>query len=162
MLRKLHVPAHGEVVSAPASLQRVRLRSTVHRLAVLRMFQDEPARRFTVEGMAEQLLKQGEWIAIASLYNTIRRLVAEDLVDRSWLDGGRSLFWLKQDVSQPAAQIACRCCQRSLVPHDTALEQLAMRLCAAHGFALGAPSVLIQVVCADCRSSDRSRRSTPF
>lgn len=139
-------------------LRSTRQRSTLHRLAVLEVFTAEPEHRFTADAVAGRLLQHGNWITMPTIYNTLRLLIAQDLVDRSDADGGRSVFWLRQGSGRALHQIVCRSCQHSFAPHDAELAGHIEDLCAQHGLSVGEPAVLVQIRCGPCQERDKPQQ----
>ncbi|MFT3717598.1 Fur family transcriptional regulator [Pseudorhodoferax sp.] len=151
----------GEAMSlagARATLDQAQLRATRCRLAVLQVFHAAPQQRLTVDAIAEQLLLQGAWISVPSIYKTVRGLVARQVLEKDWHDSGRSVFWLRGHGAAQEHQIACRCCQRSIAVRDAELARVVGRICDAHGLRLGAAALRIQVICAACQDDPGARR----
>lgn len=109
----------------------------------------------TVDDIATHLQAQGRQVSTATIYNSVRVLTERGLVERCRFDMGHSLFWLKPGLGTPDQRILCKSCQRSFAVEDPALAALIEQLCAREGVALGAPSIMVQVECADCAAAHK-------
>lgn len=150
MLRVATMAEDTQPADAHALLRRVQLRSTLLRVAVLELLAEDSDRPMTVEDMAQVLLGRGQSVSVPTLYGAVRSLVEHGLVERSRLDGGPALCWIKQRASAPSHQLVCKSCQRHVAGTDAELSAQLARFCARHGFPLGGSAVLIQTQCADC------------
>lgn len=161
MLRVATVTTDVLPDDAHALLRRVHLRSTLLRVAVLELLGEAPERPMTVDDMAQVMLGRGQSVSVPSLYGAVRSLVEHGLVERSRLDGGHALCWIKERGSAPSHQVLCKTCQRHVAGVDAELSAQLERFCAQHGFPLGGRSALIQTQCADCLQAAVHGHPTP-
>ncbi|WP_326541881.1 Fur family transcriptional regulator [Pseudorhodoferax sp.] len=159
-MRRVATVADGAgQADAHAMLRRVHLRTTILRVAVLELLAEAAERPMTVEAMAQAMLRRGQPISVPTLYGAVRSLVEHGLVERSRMDGGPALCWIKERASAASHQVVCKICQRHAAGSDAELSAQIARFCAQHGFPLGGQSVLIQTQCADCLRAASSPRS---
>ena len=133
-------------------LKKAGLKTTLPRLRILSMLEQQPGRHFTAEDVYKTLLDAGEDIAFATVYRVLTQFENAGLVIRHNFEGGRSVFEL--DDGKHHDHMVCVKCNKVIEFYDEEIEKRQEAVAKKHGFALQDHSLYLYVLCEkeDCQS----------
>lgn len=116
----------------------------------------------TATDIVERLRQTDSRAQIATVYRTLERLSASNVVEHVHLGHGALAYHLRP---KPHGHVVCESCGKVIDIPPTLLAPLAAQLDRQQGFALRTGHTALSGWCADCRElatgSARSRRSSP-
>jgi Fe2+ or Zn2+ uptake regulation protein len=157
------VPRDSDHVHAapalPAALRGAGRRVTRQRREIWDALVAEPDRHLSADEIAERVRRRLPLVNPSTVYRTLDVLVDEGLLLRTRLGADRAFYEPARE--HPHHHLVCERCGRVDHVHEEALGDLAGRLDAAAGFALGGAELTFFGLCADCRDSEPGSRTTP-
>ena len=136
-------------MSNSADLKQAGLKTTVPRLRILAILEEDEQRHFSAEDVYKALLDAGEDIAFATVYRVLTQFENAGLVLRHNFEGGRSVFEL--DRGQHHDHMVCVKCNKVTEFFDQQIEDRQNKIAAEHGFELQDHSLYLYGLCKDCQ-----------
>ena len=132
-------------------LKQAGLKTTLPRLRILAVLEEDKKRHFTAEEVYKSLLDAGEEIAFATVYRVLTQFENAGLVLRHNFEGGRSVFEL--DDGEHHDHMVCAKCNTVTEFYDAAIEERQKRVAEHYDFELQDHSLYLYGICASCRAS---------
>ncbi|MEM7359457.1 MAG: ferric iron uptake transcriptional regulator [Pseudomonadota bacterium] len=136
-------------MSASQDLKDVGLKTTLPRLRILSILEEDSQRHFTAEDVYKTLLDAGEEIAFATVYRVLTQFENAGLVLRHNFEGGRSVFEL--DRGKHHDHMVCAKCNTVTEFFDPQIEERQKLIAAEHEFDLQDHSLYLYGICKNCR-----------
>jgi len=130
-------------------LKQAGLKTTLPRLRILAILEEDEQRHFSAEDVYKALLDAGEDIAFATVYRVLTQFENAGLVLRHNFEGGRSVFEL--DRGQHHDHMVCVKCNKVTEFFDQQIEDRQNKIAAEHGFELQDHSLYLYGLCKDCQ-----------
>lgn len=130
-------------------LKRMGLKITAPRLKVLRILEQEHLRHFTAEALYEALKKEGEEIALATLYRILTQFEAVGLVKKLRFEDGHSIFELQ--TGEHHDHLVCVRCGYVEEFCDEVVEQRLKDIEKLKHFTMTEHVLVIHGVCQQCQ-----------
>lgn len=130
-----------------SELKRVQMRPTAARVAVLKLFHDEPAAHYTVDQVFQALSGEMNY-SLSSIYRALANLQEASLIVGSSVGSAKLVYELNR--GEQHIHLLCTRCGTIRDLHDPEFERQQARLAAAHGFHYQAYRHVLFGVCADC------------
>lgn len=135
-----------DVFESTELLQAHRLRPTLARISVLKLFKGEQS--YTPGQVYRVLVQQGEEVSLATTYRTLAHFVDVGLLSRQQLDNGPGRYFLP--VSQSTEHILCTECGALLPMPEPEIANLLKKLAAKHGYLLAEYELFLYGKCMAC------------
>ncbi|WP_186147390.1 Fur family transcriptional regulator [Burkholderia gladioli] len=132
-----------------SELKRVQMRPTAARVAVLKLFHDEPAAHYTVDQVFQALSGEMNY-SLSSIYRALANLQEASLIVGSSVGSAKLVYELNR--GEQHIHLVCTRCETIRDLRDPEFERQQARLAAAHGFHYQAYRHVLFGVCADCES----------
>lgn len=136
-----------------AILARVRAhggRVTASRTAVIDALVHGPTHHVTAQDLISALRQRDPTFHESTVYRTLERLVALDVVTRIDVDGGAAVYHLGASAHH---HVVCERCGRVVGVDASLLEPVARRLRRDHGFVLRSDAVTLPGRCVRCEAA---------
>lgn len=138
-------------MSTSADLKEAGLKTTLPRLRILAILEEDSQRHFTAEDVYKALLDGGEDIAFATVYRVLTQFESAGLVLRHNFEGGRSVFEL--DRGKHHDHMVCAKCNTVTEFFDEAIEERQNIIAKKHKFDLQDHSLYLYGICSDCQKA---------
>ena len=132
-----------------ADLKEAGLKTTLPRLRILTILEEDSQRHFTAEDVYKALLDGGEDIAFATVYRVLTQFESAGLVLRHNFEGGRSVFEL--DRGKHHDHMVCVKCNTVTEFFDEAIEERQNIIAEKNKFDLQDHSLYLYGVCSNCQ-----------
>jgi Fur family ferric uptake transcriptional regulator len=126
-------------------LKNAGLKTTLPRLKVLGLFENNQERHLSADDIYRQLLDSGEDVGLATVYRILTQFEQAGMLIRHQFEGGKSVFELKQDGHHD--HIICMQCGHVEEFYDPEIEQRQSKAASEHGFAIRDHSLCIYADC---------------
>ena len=136
-------------MSNSVDLKQAGLKTTLPRLRILAILEEDEQRHFSAEDVYKALLDAGEDIAFATVYRVLTQFENAGLVLRHNFEGGRSVFEL--DRGKHHDHMVCVKCNLVTEFYDEQIEERQNKIAAEHGFELQDHSLYLYGLCKDCQ-----------
>ena len=130
-------------------LKQAGLKTTLPRLRILSVLEEEGKRHFTAEEVYKALLDAGEEIAFATVYRVLTQFENAGLVLRHNFEGGRSVFEL--DDGQHHDHMVCAKCNTVTEFYDAEIEERQKLAAEKYDFEMQDHSLYLYGLCSECR-----------
>jgi Fur family ferric uptake transcriptional regulator len=135
-------------MSTNKDLKDAGLKTTLPRLRILSILEEDSQRHFTAEEVYKTLLEANEEIAFATVYRVLTQFEDAGLVLRHNFEGGRSVFEL--DRGQHHDHMVCVKCNTVTEFFDEEIEKRQKAAALQHRFELQDHSLYLYGICAKC------------
>jgi Fur family ferric uptake transcriptional regulator len=132
-------------------LRRAGLKTTLPRLKILGIMEDESDQHFTAEDVYRKLLESGEEIGLATVYRVLTQFEAAGLVNRHNFEGGRSVFELNDGGHHD--HMVCVKCGAVLEFMDTKIEERQKQVAVENNFLLQEHLLYMYGICSACQEA---------
>jgi len=130
-------------------LKKAGLKSTLPRLKILHMLEQDRQRHMSAEDIYKVLLESGEDVGLATVYRVLTQFEAAGLVVRHKFEGGHSVFELNHGEHHD--HILCVKCGRVDEFVDDTIEQRQRSIAENLGYTMTDHSLYIYGICGECR-----------
>ncbi|MFT5572230.1 MAG: Fur family ferric uptake transcriptional regulator [Cryomorphaceae bacterium] len=130
-------------------LKQAGLKTTLPRLRILAVLEENEQGHFTAEEVYKALLSAGEEIAFATVYRVLTQFENAGLVLRHNFEGGRSIFEL--DNGEHHDHMVCAKCSTVTEFYDPEIEERQKLVAAKYDFELQDHSLYMYGLCTSCR-----------
>jgi Fur family ferric uptake transcriptional regulator len=132
-------------------LRRAGLKTTLPRLKILGIMEEESDQHFTAEDVYRKLLESGEEIGLATVYRVLTQFEAAGLVNRHNFEGGRSVFELNDGGHHD--HMVCVKCGAVLEFMDTKIEERQKQVAVENNFLLQEHLLYMYGICSACQEA---------
>lgn len=126
-------------------LKNAGLKSTLPRLKVLGLFENDSESHFSAEDIYKKLLAEGEDVGLATVYRVLTQFVQAGLLVRHHFQGDKSVFELNQGKHHD--HIVCLQCGKVEEFFDATIESRQKKVAADRGFSVNEHSLYIYADC---------------
>ncbi len=130
-------------------LKKAGLKSTLPRLKILHMLEQDRQRHMSAEDIYKVLLESGEDVGLATVYRVLTQFEAAGLVARHKFESGHSVFELNHGEHHD--HILCVKCGRVDEFVDDTIEQRQRSIAEKLGYTMTDHSLYIYGICGECR-----------
>lgn len=138
------------------SLRRAGLKSTLPRLAILRILHGGNRRHLSAEDVFRELLAEGSELSLATVYRVLSQLEGAGLLKRHLFDSGKAFY--EADDGTPHDHLLCLGCGAVLEFSSAAMDRSRREAAASNGYELAEHQLAVQGYCARCVQA----RQRPF
>ena len=138
-------------MSTSEELRRAGLKTTLPRLKILGIMEEESDQHFTAEDVYRKLLESGEEIGLATVYRVLTQFEAAGLVNRHNFEGGRSVFELNDGGHHD--HMVCVKCGAVLEFMDTKIEERQKQVALENNFLLQEHLLYMYGICSACQET---------
>jgi Fur family ferric uptake transcriptional regulator len=138
-------------MTASEELRRAGLKTTLPRLKILGILEEDSDQHFTAEAVYKRLLDTGEEIGLATVYRVLTQFEAAGLVIRHNFEGGRSVFELNDGIHHD--HMVCVKCGAVLEFVDAKIEELQMQVAAENNFLMQDHLLYMYGICSSCQEA---------
>ena len=139
-----------------ANLKEAGLKTTVPRLRVLNVLQENPDAHMSAEDVYLALHQAGDDVGLATIYRVLTQFESAGLVVRHQFESGSAVFEL--DSGQHHDHIVCVDCGKVVEFFDAAIERRQENIASEHGFEIVDHTLTLYGHCKECRSKTRRRK----
>ncbi len=132
-------------------LRRAGLKTTLPRLKILGIMEEESDQHFTAEDVYRKLLESGEEIGLATVYRVLTQFEAAGLVNRHNFEGGRSVFELNDGGHHD--HMVCVKCGAVLEFMDKKIEERQKQVAVENNFLLQEHLLYMYGICSACQET---------
>ena len=138
-------------MTATEELRRAGLKTTLPRLKILGIMEEESKRHFTAEDVYKRLLELGEEIGLATVYRVLTQFESADLVIRHHFEGGRSVFEINDGGHHD--HMVCVKCGTILEFMDDKIEERQKQVALEHNFEMQDHLLYMYGICSSCKEA---------
>nr|VFJ86430.1 MAG: Fur family transcriptional regulator, ferric uptake regulator [Candidatus Kentron sp. H]VFJ88303.1 MAG: Fur family transcriptional regulator, ferric uptake regulator [Candidatus Kentron sp. H]VFJ95522.1 MAG: Fur family transcriptional regulator, ferric uptake regulator [Candidatus Kentron sp. H] len=135
----------------PDDLKKVGLRTTLPRIRILQILEENAQPHMTAENVYKALLEAGEDIGIGTVYRVLTQFESAGLINRHYFEGAQSVFELDQGIHHD--HLLCVKCGRIEEFMDDTIEERQRLIAEQFGFTMTDHSLHIYGVCEACERS---------
>ncbi len=132
------------------NLKEVGLKTTVPRLRVLAVLEDNPGQHMSAEEVYRALHEADEDVGLATIYRVLTQFESAGLVVRHQFESGSAVFEL--DSGEHHDHIVCVDCGIVVEFVDAAIERRQDKIAAEHDFEIVDHTLTLYGHCGSCRS----------
>nr|VFK22154.1 MAG: Fur family transcriptional regulator, ferric uptake regulator [Candidatus Kentron sp. MB]VFK27767.1 MAG: Fur family transcriptional regulator, ferric uptake regulator [Candidatus Kentron sp. MB]VFK74427.1 MAG: Fur family transcriptional regulator, ferric uptake regulator [Candidatus Kentron sp. MB] len=134
------------------NLKKVGLKTTLPRIRILQVLEENAQRHMSAEGVYKALLEAGEEIGIGTIYRVLTQFESAGLINRLHFEGSQSVFELDQGSHHD--HLLCVRCDSIEEFIDETIEERQRLIAERFGFTMTDHSLHIYGVCAKCGRTD--------
>ncbi|MGH1542513.1 MAG: ferric iron uptake transcriptional regulator [Arenicella sp.] len=135
-------------MSGSEELKKAGLKTTLPRLRILSMFEEDPDQHLSAEDVYKRFMDSGDDIGLATIYRVLTQFESADLVIRHNFEGGRSVFELNDGEHHD--HMVCLKCGKVTEFVDPEIEERQKIVAEKHDFHLQEHSLYLYGLCKDC------------
>ena len=139
-----------------AQLKKAGLKTTIPRLKILAILEQNEAEHMSAEDVYRALLEVGEEVGLATIYRVLTQFEGAGLVIRHHFDDQHAVF--EMDSGQHHDHIVCADCGAVIEFIDNTIERRQTRIARDHGFEITDHSLVIHGRCRRRRCQNRENR----
>nr|WP_314634915.1 transcriptional repressor [uncultured Janthinobacterium sp.] len=143
-------------------LRAVRLRPTSARICILQVLAGTQRQAMNAESIYQQLQHIGIAVSLGTIYRVLKEMEGAGLLLRereASASGNKARYLIKPDhVEADSCYLVCRVCERSVLVQDAPLVDHLRQAAAAHGMAIGANVISVQMRCGHCAEEAQAGR----
>ena len=132
-----------------ATLKKAGLKTTVPRMTILKILEDNTGHHLSAEDIYRRLLAAEKDVGLATVYRVLTQFEAAGLVIRHNFDGGQSVYEI--DKGGPHDHIVCIKCGYVEEFTDPLIAEQQQRIAKNLGFSLKSHSLYLYGICKRCR-----------
>jgi len=136
-------------------LKKAGLKSTLPRIKVLSLFENNDEHHLSAEDIYKQLLLTGDDVGLATVYRVLTQFEQAGLLVRHNFEGGKSVFELNQGEHHD--HIVCLQCGRVEEFYDAVIESRQKKAAAERGFSMQDHSLNIYANCTKPKCPNKRR-----
>lgn len=129
----------------PNHLKSAGLKTTLPRIKVLNLFENNGERHLSAEEVYKLLLASGDDVGLATVYRVLTQFEQAGLLVRHHFEGGKSVFELNEGKHHD--HIVCLQCGRVEEFYDSAIEARQKKAAEERGFSVRDHSLYIYADC---------------
>ncbi|VFM96441.1 MAG: Fur family transcriptional regulator, ferric uptake regulator [Candidatus Kentron sp. G] len=133
----------------PNDLKKVGLKTTLPRVRILQILEENAQRHMTAEDVYKALLDAGEDIGIGTIYRVLTQFESAGLISRHHFEGTQSFFELDQGTHHD--HLLCVQCGRIEEFVDRTIEERQRLIAEQFGFTMTDHNLYIYGVCEECK-----------
>ncbi len=134
-------------------LKKVGLKSTLPRMKILQMLEQQKTRHMSAEDVYKALADSGEDVGLATVYRVLTQFESAGLVTRHNFEGGNAIFELNH--GQHHDHILCVRCGRVDEFVDETIESRQRDIATRMGYAMTDHNLYIYGICSDCQTKSK-------
>ncbi len=135
-------------MSGSEELKKAGLKTTLPRLRILSMFEEDPDQHLSAEDVYKRFMDSGDDIGLATIYRVLTQFESADLVIRHNFEGGRSVFELNDGEHHD--HMVCLKCGKVTEFVDPEIEERQKIVAEKHDFHLQEHCLYLYGLCKDC------------
>ena len=132
-------------------LKKAGLKSTLPRLKILQLFEQENESHFTAEDIHAQLLVIGDNVGLATVYRVLNQFEEAGIIIKHRFDSGQSIYEL--NTGEHHDHLVCMRCNKVIEFVDDIIEERQAMIADKHGFSMNDHSLNIYGICKDCQTA---------
>jgi Fur family ferric uptake transcriptional regulator len=134
-------------------LKKAGLKTTLPRLKILEILENDPQRHMTAEDVYKRLLDAGEEVGLATVYRVLTQFESAGLVQRHNFEGGPAVFEIKQSGHHD--HMVCVECGRVFEFFDKTIEERQRHVAGDADFVIDDHALYLYGVCRGMRESGK-------
>lgn len=130
-------------------LKNIGLKITTPRLKIFKIFEEERDNHISAYNIEDLLKKQGEEIALATIYRVLGQFEESGLIVRHEFDEGRSLYELTDEGHHD--HMVCNKCGKVSEFFDESIAKKQEKIAKNNGFILKSYCLILHGICNECQ-----------